>query len=516
MQHIAKSPIITAGLVSLFTLFLACSDGAAQSPDVEAGGEAGSQAQAGHAGASQGSAGQSGTMGTAGASGSSANAGSAGTMVAGSAGASGSTTPAIPDCGPGCHVVMPATIEHSTNFAMAYHTSGIVDGEDSLMFFQPNDTMADVPFSVQGKQLVLGYFGVKDNLISYTSAWFPKGTIEVFNLTDNSRRVYGDWDQSGPNDYGAHHTALNSTYVFWFREGTGLMRARLDTGEQTVLNTMVPWCNEFWADETTVYCASPGINITFDAETGSEGTLGYVKALQDFGSHSPNLKKVTWVDFRDPPSTMSTYDFRSGGEIYVYDVDSKQVERVTFDSPSTPIAKTGARVNDDASIFTWNQACKTCDQNPESATVIYKHKTTTMLDKKKQRRCTLENSPLLRSMVIMNRKLYGYHFDKDYNQWVIELDIDHPDVPWDCKPWTPGPTLLLPRLISRRTYPKRLFRIGSSLCYYQQLSRYISTLAVRKQLFDFNCLQPATHFGLFAAARTYASESWLIVFPNTS
>jgi hypothetical protein len=436
-----KSTFLSLSLGTLVALFLACSDGAAQSPDVETGGEAGSQAQAGHAGTNQGAAGQSGTMGTAGASGSSGNAGAAGTMVAGSAGASGSTTPAIPDCGPGCRVVLPEPIEHSTNYSMAYHSSGMVDASSSLMLFQPGDTIADIPYSVKGQDLRLGYYGIFNQRISFTSSWFPKGTIEVLDLANNTRKVYGDWNQTDPNDYGAHHTTLNSTYVFWFREGKGLMRARLDTGEQTVLNTLVPWCDQFWADETNVYCATHGINIVFDAESGKESSLANAKALQDWGSHSPNRQKIVWVDYRDPPGTNSNYDQRSGGEIYTYDTLSKQVERVTFDSPASPVAKITTAISDDGNIITWNQQCPTCDQNPEKVSEIYLSKSIVLLDKTKQRRCILTQSPLLISRVIFDRKLYGYIFGKNSTKWIIELDIDHPDVPWDCKPWTPGPTL---------------------------------------------------------------------------
>lgn len=59
-------------------------------------------------------------------------------------------------------------------------------------------------------------------------------------------------------------------------------------------------------------------------------------------------------------------------------------------------------------------------------------------DRTKHRVCTWLNPSKYRPTHVYGRKVIaGWYQSGTVDSWLVELDIDHPSIPWDCKPSDP-------------------------------------------------------------------------------
>jgi len=335
-----------------------------------------------------------------------------------------------PDCGPGCRMALNVPVSHPGYFAYGYdpHTLGdTTDGEILYTSVGSSTSYIISRYSDGRTGLVQPY--VNRGFIIYLASDYPKGVVELMRLsTGEVKRIF-----SYDNKDATLFTALNSKYAFWYQDGNRLMSRNLVTGEVRQLSSAVFSCKGICATESALICGQVADRVLrIDQETGDAVPLDDGGALQVNSNCSPDRRRVVWVDYRDPPGPGSMYDFhRNGGEIYMRDLDTGNTTRLTFDSPDSPVGKYGPAIDGDTVV--WMEPCPTCDPNPESLQALKASTTLVRLDLATNKKCKMQKKRFGR-LSLHGHHLYGYWFDLEADDMrLIDIDLDHPDIDWDCE-----------------------------------------------------------------------------------
>jgi hypothetical protein len=347
-----------------------------------------------------------------------------------------------PDCGPGCRVALNAPISHNLYYGHAYTKESVSDVNGVQLLFAPlsvsNTRILDTD-STPGEGFAEDYLA--GEFLTYVRATLPSSgkptNVEVLNVVTGERKVVYTYTYSGPGDLGVSLTALNSSYAFWKREGTGLMSRNLKTGEVRVVTPADLVCVRICTTETAVICGDQGTGsvVSIDQESGSVTPLDYGNALQIESGCSSDRTQVAWVDYRDPPGPGSDIDFnRSGGEIYMRDLVKNETQRLTFDSPSSPRGKTNASIGD--GLVVWREPPTSANPNPLDAQDLYATATTmVVLDLASKKKCRIDQSQthFMTMNSIHGRHIYGYWGPTPDGPRLVDVDLDNPAIV--CAPY---------------------------------------------------------------------------------
>jgi hypothetical protein len=334
-----------------------------------------------------------------------------------------------PDCGPGCRIALNLPVSHPGYFSYGYDAHRVADTNVATLHYADigGTTTHVIAARAEG---VVGFVQpyIHGSFISYLASDYPKGVVELMNLTTGEMKSVYSYDDG---DHPIVFTAVNDRYAFWYQDGRGLMARNLTTGELRVLSFGVFSCHGLCATPTALICGQVAERILrIDQETGEETTLDDGGALQVDSNCSPDRRRVAWVDYRDPPGPGSTYDFhRNGGEIYMKDLESNVTTRLTFDSPNDPRGKYGPAVDGDTVV--WMEPCPTCDPNPQSMQALAASTTLVRFDLAIGKKCRTEM--VIGSPSLHGRHLYGYWLDKSENETrLVDIDLDDPGIEWSC------------------------------------------------------------------------------------
>lgn len=342
----------------------------------------------------------------------------------------------MPDCGPGCRVALNGRID-ARHWPPSISLSGIVDALGHLHWVPIGATHTRLLYvdndAEESATLFASIYGKR---VSYLMARQRSLAVEVVDISTGERKRAYEISVRA-NDMGISFTALNSKYVFWSRPAVGLMARNMDTGEIRIIKYGSPGSRGACATEHGLWVFAPGEIKFFDQETGK---VSYTDAdgewaLQVDATCAASRKQITWVDYRDPPGPGSNYDFtRRGGEVYVKDLVSGKVERVTFDSPSNPRAKAHPVV--DGTRFVWLEQSPELDPNPETAQELYAGAGALVrYDTATGERCRMPFGALqyVRPYALLGNRLYGAWPDEQINEpRLVEVDLDHPSFEWEC------------------------------------------------------------------------------------
>lgn len=334
-----------------------------------------------------------------------------------------------PDCGPGCRMALNLPVTHPDYFSYGYDANRVGDTTNGNILYASigsPSTYVVAAYSDGRTGVVQPY--IDGSFISYLASDYPKGVVELMNLTTGEVKSIYSYDSGATVDF----TALNSKSVFWYQNGSGLMSRNLSTGKVRVLSPNVFSCYGLCATATALICGQVAERILrIDQETGEETVLDDGGALQVDSNCSPDRGRVVWVDYRDPPGPGSTYDFhRNGGEIYMKDLETNETTRLTFDSPESPRGKSGPAIDGDTVV--WMEPCPTCDPNPETTGELMHSTTLARLDLATGRKCRKE-IPGSGHFSLHGHHLYGYWLDKANNQRrLVDIDLDDPGIEWSC------------------------------------------------------------------------------------
>ncbi|MCC6646137.1 MAG: hypothetical protein IT374_11265 [Polyangiaceae bacterium] len=175
-----------------------------------------------------------------------------------------------------------------------------------------------------------------------------------------------------------------------------------------------------------------------DIETGERTTLAPGPEMQVGGSCAFDGSACAWVDYRDPPGDKSTFDLRMGGEVYRFDLASRKLERLTFDSPATPHTKYSAVVEGDWVVWQQRSAIDTIAGGftVPSFQRLYRD------DRATGTRCWYPLTGVLAGELYQH-KLYALWYDPNvaYQDRVVAIDLDSPEIPWECGP-APAPVVV--------------------------------------------------------------------------
>jgi hypothetical protein len=145
----------------------------------------------------------------------------------------------------------------------------------------------------------------------------------------------------------------------------------------------------------------------------------------------PTVRASRGSIFRDPPGPASTYTGRrTGSDIYLYEARSNETRRLTFDVPARSVPKAFAAAGDD--LVVWLEPCEGCGDDFPTAQEFYA--TASVLVKfslADGTRCRLHDAPYGGSVSVHGHHLYSYWTDNE-EQYLVDVDLDHPDILWAC------------------------------------------------------------------------------------
>jgi hypothetical protein len=343
------------------------------------------------------------------------------------------------DCGAGCRVILHYLSQHRPDYGHTFDQTGVADVniDDGILFHRnlsksytevvasPNaaDIAFGMPYETQG--FIAFFYGRRAD---------PGGGVRVMNLlTGEAKNAYSY--EKKPGDLGVSRTALSSRHAFWMREGTGMMSRDLKTGQTRVLAPGSFACADICATDTALLCcdADSGRFLTIDSETGAITGLDPSTALQVDGACSPDRTKAIWIDYRDPPGQGSDVWFsRNGGEVYMKDLATSQVRRLTHDSPDSPRAKSLPAIGNQ--LVVWREARDGSPVNPPSAQEVYAlHVALVVLDPKTSKRCRIQSDAVryFSLMSVYGREVFGMGTTPAGTR-LVAIDVDNPAI--GCKP----------------------------------------------------------------------------------
>jgi hypothetical protein len=334
-----------------------------------------------------------------------------------------SRRPPTVDCGPGCRVLL-GPVNHADGFSFAETTAWVADTNiNEMMFRRPGDEHMSVIEQHASQSYMEG------RLLAFTlTNGFPKLDKVVLDVVTLEAKTYFHTEEG--DDFGSMSSFLTDKYFFWAHAG-GTTRADLETGELTTFGGHLD-CDRGCYGGGAIYCGL-GKVYRFDPETlvGTPADDG--GASQIDATCSPDHKRIAWVDFRDPPGPGSgMYGPRIGGEIYMHEIETGRTTRLTFDSPDNPITKSTAAIDDD--VAAWMEPCAACPKNFDNYFAwTGAPRTIVRLDIPTGKRCRYEKGKTGGYFSVHGRHLYTY-WTNDIEQYLIDIDMDDPAVPWVCEP----------------------------------------------------------------------------------
>lgn len=431
MRHLVSAALLV-GLAALVLLPGSCSSASDSSPVAGGAGAAGS-------GSSAGSGGSSGS-GAAGASGAAGETFAGWEPIEGWTGQLPLLDNPLPDldCGPGCRLALQAPVSNRSYFDQGADAQGVYDTDNRSLFFASYDSSSTRVLSPPLSATV-GY-----NLpfrwgryLAFVSYKLPDGRVHVWDTQLGLQRTFAHVTQlKGTNVGPIVRVAVNDRFVFWIQDGVGIFRADLQTGETRRLTPAVPLCRRFCGLANGLICATSQVFFV-DQETGDSHLLDASNHLQLEGACSNDLTQVAWIDYRDPPGPSGNLDALRGGEVYVHDLATSKTRRVTFDSPSTPRLKRTPFVDGDWVVWTEMPADK--PQAPETTTEFYGGADRLVrLNMTTGQKCRLEGwggaDVTLRNHHLQRQWVDRSGKDPTQRRYLVDLDLDHPDLPWACDP----------------------------------------------------------------------------------
>jgi len=343
----------------------------------------------------------------------------------------------MPSCGQGCRLALNGRIDGRFS-PPSIGLSGIVEAFGDLYWAPAGEanTYRLHEFDEKKNNAVLFVYS-NGQYATYIQIDESLRRVEVINLVTGERKVAYSIEKIA-GDLGLPSTALNSKYVFWERYGAGLMARNLQTGEIKIIHRGPVGSMGACTTEAGIWLFDLGEIKFFDQETGEVSLTdddGAEWSLQVDGTCAASSKQISWIDYRDPPGPGSNYDFtRRGGEVYVKDLESGKVERVTFDSPDAPRAKAHPVV--DGTRFVWLEQLPELDPNPDTASQVYSGASMLVrYDAVSKERCRMRVSATQfeRPYALIGNRLYAGWADLDaYVHRLVELDLAHPGWEWEC------------------------------------------------------------------------------------
>lgn len=333
------------------------------------------------------------------------------------------------DCYPACRAIIPIPLDHPGYYTYSFDQHQVVDGDRKSLYLADLDTGQTrlvARASGDGEGIVQPH--IHGRYLSYQRGTYPRGQVEIVDLIDKRKRVVHAYESSGMSGT-VVQTAVNNTHAFWITTGA-LWSADLETGEKRKLTWRIIGCDRHCTADNAFLCATTTEILSVHPVTGEVTTLAPTTALQTDGICSPDKTQFTWVDYRDPPGPASTWDgFRTGGEVYVLNLTSNELKRITFDSPVYPKAKAFPAV--DRNQLVWLQPPAGAEQNPDYAQGVYAAATVLWrYHAYDGRHCWTDKIGVGKPFLIDGR-LYSDHLSQN-QRWLIEFDLDHPSIPWTC------------------------------------------------------------------------------------
>lgn len=326
------------------------------------------------------------------------------------------------DCGPGCRVLL-GPIDHSDGFSFTETVDYAVDtNSNELMIrrFDSNEIMVIAQRSAQAY--------AEGNRIAFTFVnEFPLLDMMVLDTTTWHLQSY--FHTSKGDEYGPTANLLTDKYFLWAHGGR-TTRANLATGEMVDFSGVL-YCDRGCFGAGAIYCLLGSVE-RINPET-FERTKISGDALDVDAACSPDRKRIAWVDFRDPPGhTSSHYGARIGGEIYVHEFETGETKRLTFDSPANPIAKSTVGVGSD--VVVWLEPCASCPKSFESAQEYFAEANTIVrLDIPSGKKCRYERERTGGYFSVHGHHLHAYWSGPLTPQYLIDIDMDDPGIPWVCE-----------------------------------------------------------------------------------
>lgn len=348
-------------------------------------------------------------------------------------------------CGPGCRLLLGGYVSHPAAYSHSHDDPLVADGDVTHIYV--GDTKKKTSSIVARATSPAGLLGpsVYGHRVAYARMQGTDGWVEVVDLDTKQVRTFSHSTRvDTAADLGILHVGLNDKYVFWMKDHEGLFRADLASGEIRRLNSTSDECDRFCTTNQGLVCGSvAAVRVMhIDQDTGVSKPLSEGGSLQVDARCSNDRKRVVWVDYRDAPTQSLSYDtFLSGGEIYMYDLETGDTARVSHDSPAQPHGK--IRPSVDGNRVVWLEQSEALDPNPTSPQQLYLGSTVVLHDIGTGRRCRLENSPLQSRVSLHGTDLYGYWDNPvDGHLWLAAIDLTNPSYVWKCDDGLPPfPTL---------------------------------------------------------------------------
>ena len=353
--------------------------------------------------------------------------------------------PLVYDCGPGCMTFFSASYDVVNYSWFAIDEQGVVDTARRALVYRGRTMEHTVQFGLpEGNGAFLGPTLSPKYLVArhYTKPE-PK-EADKQNIVHIYDRVTGKlahtWPLPGVADgpspvfFGA---AATDEHVL-FSTGVSLIRLDIVDGKSKVLSNTSCYVAQMTRGAYTCADENTGMFTAVNIDTGSSTQLAPGPGMQVDGSCAFDGSACAWVDYRDPPATKSTLSYRLGGEVYRYDFASKQLQRLTFDSPGSPHYKYGAMVEGDWVVWQhWTVPAKSGVDvlTPGIFDRLVRQ------DLKTGVRCSY---PLTDTVVgnVHQHKLYALRLENATGfQRVVTIDLDSPDIPWECAP-APAPVVV--------------------------------------------------------------------------
>ncbi len=348
-----------------------------------------------------------------------------------------------PSCGTGCRIALNWPVHSGRPSLMhAYTETAVADYGDVGLFYAPvgssvTSLIVPVEPAPDGGAADVAEPALAGDFAAYVVGRGLTDRIEVMRVSTGERKPAYEYSYGGPTSTGTFAVALNSAYVFWVRDGVGLMSRSLADGTIRTLVNGVFECTNMAAATGGVVCCDDnrGVVTWTDQETASVTPIDFGGGLQVDASISSDRRWYIWVDYRDPPGPASDLDNRFGGEIYMRDLQMAVTTRLTTDSPTAPRAKITPAT--DGTIAVWNEIPAGLDPNPTSATAVYDSATMlVVLDLATRKKCHVDLgiAHTINRFSVHGRHVYGYFGAAGDNKMhLVDLNIDDPGMTWTCQ-----------------------------------------------------------------------------------
>lgn len=340
----------------------------------------------------------------------------------------GPAAPAI-DCNPWCKAIIPIPVVHPGYFTFGFDDKHVVDGDLQTLYLVDLATgSARIVARATAEKQGVVQAHVHGRYLSYQRSEYPHGQVEIIDLEQKKKRIIHKYvsEQTRINQ-----TAVNATHAFW-TTSSALWAADLGTGEKRMMTPLIVGCDRHCTTDTLFLCSTTSQIASVEPVSGTIEILAPTQALQADGVCSPDKRFFTWVDYRDPPGQDSTYDgTRTGGEVYVYELASKDVKRITSDSPNAPKGKTYPAM--EGNTVVWRQPASHLDQNPEWSNSLYNTPISLWrADLSTGKKCFTDMVNVSRPALIGGKLYTLYINNNEDGPWLVEIDLDHPAITWTC------------------------------------------------------------------------------------